>query len=1392
MCVLKPIRRRRYQQSETRARWMRPILMGVVLLVSVTCASAQSIDFFSPFTEYTQNSVTYGQGIVADATGNVYVSGVNVLAYIPVAANGTLETQNAYRIDNIGTRVYGLAIDSANNLYRPDITALNVAMYTLNGVVGGEPSYTRSTIGSGWTCPSSIATDSNFNVYVLDAGPGSIVELSPNGSGGFTQTTIYTDSRLIGTAGLSRDSSGNFYIASGPSNSALPSNCTENSTVAVYKVAPSGSTYTTTSLGSGWSSPAATAVDSVGNVWVTDYTAQKIFLLQPSGSSYNQIQYQSISYVRTLTVSKTGVVYGFTAGAGFGGSAAEIWAGGSAPHYLGELPLSTPTTVPVTVSYQVPVTSNYQVVTEGSASSDVSDAGTGTCAQNNSYIAGDTCTVNVEFNPSAPGLRLGALVVTDSSGVIGTNYFYGVGQGPVAAIIPGFMSTYAGTGAPCLGTGAACGDGGLATAALLSDAKAVATDSVGDVYIADYGSNLVRMIAPGGAISTVAGNGTPCSTPSGACGDGSAATSANLSPTGIALDGAGNLYIADYSADRIRMIVAGTGIITTAAGTGATCSSPTAACGDGGAATSAQLALTSTTGIAVDGFGNLLIADGGDNRIRSVASLTGDIFTIGGTGTACSPSTATCGDGGQATNASLNNPSGLDLDSQGDYLIADSGDHRIRKISALTSDISTVAGSGTQCTSYPCGDGGVATSANLNAPVGVSVDPAGNIYIGDTGDNTIRMVGTTGNISTIAGMNSTACSTAMASCGDGGAATSANLNAPSGIALDGSGNLYIADSNTNRVRQVNVSSTGTIAFDTTTTNSTSNDSPKSITLSNIGNAALTISVPSTGTNPSFAAGFVSDSSTTCPVLTTTSSAGSLAAGSSCSLAIDFQPTTLGTNSGNAIYTDNSLTVAGSMQTIPLTGTATGPVSQVVLHTSIPPTTLGGNAGSVTVWEEDSNGNTVVSASDTVTLTVSGPNGYSAIYTTAAVNGVATFNLSAYPLTQAGTYTYTASIATNSSVTPSSVNQTVAKATPTVQLSSSPNPAVQNSPITLTATVSSSVSTPTGTVSFYDGTTLLGSAVPLSNGTASLTTSALPTGADSITAVYSGDSSFQQVTSSPLSETVNQTTKATPTVQVTSSPNPATLANPTTFTVTVSSTSGSPTGTVSFYDGTTLLGGPITLSGGTASFTATTLPAGVNSITAVYSGNSSFQSVTSTAITETVADFSLSVSAASGSSATVKPGTTATFRLVVSPLAPATTFPAVINFSATGLPPGATYTLTPSSLLADSGSTNVTLAVSTASSSLTANRRVKMIGTGVTPLLGMLLLFFSYNVRRKGQRMAPIFCTLLLMASAAIFMGLVGCGYSTGFSGQGSATYTIAVTGTSGALSHSTNVTLDLQ
>ena len=337
---------------------------------------------------------------------------------------------------------------------------------------------------------------------------------------------------------------------------------------------------------------------------------------------------------------------------------------------------------------------------------------------------------------------------------------------------PGIITTVAGNGIGGFG-----GDGGLATNAGFDFPKSVAVDSVGNIYIADANNSRIRKVDHAtGVITTVAGNGT-----FGFNGDGGLATNAVLNhPYGVALDSAGNIYIADHYNSRIRRVDHTTGIITTVAGNG------TAGYSGDGSATNASL--NYPYGVALDSAGNIYIADFDNSRIRKVDHTTGIITTVAGSG-----AVDFSGDGGLATSAGLYWPRGVALDSIGNLYILDYGNSRIRKVDQATGIIATVAGNGTFGFS---GDGGLAMSATLN-PSGVALDSAGNIYIADADNSRIRKVDhATGVITTVAGNGTFGFN------GDGGLATNAVLNDPYGVALDSTGNVYIADTLNNRIRMI--------------------------------------------------------------------------------------------------------------------------------------------------------------------------------------------------------------------------------------------------------------------------------------------------------------------------------------------------------------------------------------------------------------------------------------------------------------------------------------------------------------------------------------------------------------------------------------------------------------
>jgi sugar lactone lactonase YvrE len=332
--------------------------------------------------------------------------------------------------------------------------------------------------------------------------------------------------------------------------------------------------------------------------------------------------------------------------------------------------------------------------------------------------------------------------------------------GRIRKVSNGVITTVAGNG-----TFGFSGDNSPAIIAQLNRPAGVAVDSAGNLYIADLGNQRVRKVS-NGVITTVAGNGTP-----GFSGDNGPATSAQLTfPAGLAVDSAGNLYIADGFNGRIRKV--SNGVITTVAGNGRAGFS-----GDNGPATSAQLSFPS--GVAVDSAGNLYIADELNNRIREVSN--GVITTVAGGG-------SLIGENGLATSAQLNLPEDLAVDSVGNLYISELRSNRIRKVS--NGVITTVAGNGTAGFS---GDNGPATSAQLNGPSAVAVDSAGSLYIADY--NRVRKV-SDGVITTVAGNGTAGFS------GDNGSATSAQLYRPGGVAVDSAGNLYIADAANYRIRKV--------------------------------------------------------------------------------------------------------------------------------------------------------------------------------------------------------------------------------------------------------------------------------------------------------------------------------------------------------------------------------------------------------------------------------------------------------------------------------------------------------------------------------------------------------------------------------------------------------------
>jgi len=905
----------------------------------------------------TSANLYYPNAVVVDAAGDLYIADrkdnrIRKVAFATgyittVAGNGTACANSTSACGDGGAATSAnlnqpidLALDGAGNLYIADYGDYRIRRVAAGtgiiSTVAGTGTYCSSptaSCGDGGPATSAnltyvrgIAFDSAGNGYISDyaderirkvsATTGYITTVAGNGTQCASPTAgcgdggAATSANLLDPANLAVDAAGNIYISDYGDGRVRRVN---GATGIITTFAGSGTACGTPtgSCGDGgaaasaeFSGVAGVAFDRIGNLYLADSWDNRIRKVTASGIAFSLPQTPIASSSATQDLS-----------------------------------LITTATETIT---------SFTVATSQGASQEFTLGAVTGCAVGSNNGIGATCVLPVTFTPAYPGSRSVPLQIVTSTGNI-SFALTGIGTGPLAALTPGVISTSAGTGTACASpTGnPACGDTGAATSATLNSPQSAFVDSQGNVWVADTSDNRIRRFTPGGVISTVAGTGTACASPTSTCGDGSAATSAELNnPTGVYVDGSGNLYIADWGDNRIRKVWAGTQIITTIAGTGTACASPTSTCGDGAAATSANLNAPSK--LAMDGDGNLYIADRGDNRIRMVAASTGFVTTVAGSGTACAASTDNCGDGASALLASLTSPRGIFVDSANNLYIADSSDNRVRKVQAFNSNsgpgyITTVAGTGTACSpsTSSCGDGGAATAAQLNAPRELFVDSAGNLFIADTGDNRIRKVSAgSGDIATVAGNGNAGYVADLV------AATGTDLNQPTGFSLDSAGNLYIADMANNRVRAVAVSQSAlTYPTNTAVGASDATDDPQSARLSNIGNSNLIIAPPSSGSNPSVSSYFSLDAATTCPELTPSSGPGSLGSGEDCIYAVDFEPTITGSVSGSIILTNNSLAVTGSEQVINMSGTAVAAATTTTLSSSANPSTF---SASVTI------------------------------------------------------------------------------------------------------------------------------------------------------------------------------------------------------------------------------------------------------------------------------------------------------------------------------------------------------------------------------------------------------------------------------------------------------------
>jgi uncharacterized protein (TIGR03437 family) len=680
------------------------------------------------------------------ATAQQYV--ISTFAGGAAQATPTVATDAA-----IGTP-FGVATDSALNAYFASPDVHSVFKLSQNGVLirvagNSRPGYSGDggpSVSALLNSPRSVAVDGAGNLFIADTGNNRVRRVSPSGfittvagigTPGFSGDGGPAANAQLSVSAVAADSAGNLFIGGG---------------YRVRKVSPNGIITTVAGNGdyyfSGDGGPAinaalvaeAVAVDRSGNLFIAD-----------------SIHVRKVSPDGIITTVAGNGTEGFS-GDGGPATGAPLRAWGVAVDDAGTLFIAN-------------LCSIRKVTSDG-----IITTVAGICS--GGPFAGDGGPATSAHLTGAFGVALdgaGKLFIADASN-------YRIRQVSSSGII----TTVAGNGEGG-SSGVGSGDGGPAASVQLGYPSSVAADNSGNVFIAD--SNRIRRVSPDGMITTVAGNGTK-----GFSGDGGPAVNAQLQdPAALVLDGAGNLFFGDSDGKRVRRVSA-SGVITTVAGNGL----PDFPQGlvDGGPATSTALG-GYIGGLAVDQAGDLFISDAANFRVRKV-SPDGIIHTVAGGGT-------DIGEGGPATKALLT-PRGIVVDGGGNLLIADVGYTRIRKVTPA-GIITTIAGSG--ATSGPSGDGGPAIGARLSGPVGLALDKAGNLFIADPGldfltggeegtqfccDHQIRKITLDGLIATVAGSGTPGFSV------NGGPASTASLNGPLSVAVDGSGNVYVADSVNSVVR----------------------------------------------------------------------------------------------------------------------------------------------------------------------------------------------------------------------------------------------------------------------------------------------------------------------------------------------------------------------------------------------------------------------------------------------------------------------------------------------------------------------------------------------------------------------------------------------------------------
>lgn len=1021
-------------------------------------------------------------GYLNGTAGSGNTAGSGYSGTIQAATSAALNGARGVGVDTFGNVVIA---DSANDVVRVVYeggSAMASLIASTNGgavavvgdiyTVGGKAATTgftgdggpaaSATIGA----PEDIEVDANGNIFVADFG-NAAVRVIYEGGATVKNLIALTNSGMVAAPG-------NIYTIAG-----IPGNSSS-----VYNAGTAPVRATSIIL----NQVRKIALDSHENIFIADSGYDVVWFLDATTGYIRPI---AGSY--GLTTGGAGCGNGSTIGDGCLATSATVSpnsAMGADVDSLGNLYITDPSDSRVR---KVSVNSAFPPVATGSSLTQtmlVHFAAGDTLASSGLTLTGNPaftvtagtcnpepdntsdCPVTVTFAPTTPGNLSASLLIKSANGLSSSIALTGTGSGAALSLDPG-AATLVGSG--------------------FKNASGIAIDSLGDVFVADSGNNVVVEYPIGGTATTIAGT----SGSAGSSGDNGPAASALLSaPTAVAVGPNGTIYIADSGNNKVRAIAPATGIVTTVAGAGTACAGAADSFGDGCLGT--QATLSKPSGLTVDASGNLFISDTGNNLVRELTTQ-GYIFTLNG--------------------ENFDAPAALQMDLYNNLYVADSGTSTIKQLSS-TGTTTIIAGNGQVGAS---GNGGLATGASLGNATGVALDAAGNIYIADTGNDVVRIVNASGtqDINTVTGVLGASGNNTLPSTGD-----AVLLNSPTGVAATGSGALYILDSGNNRVLALNRSS---IALNFGIVNVGATSPSKVIQETNSGTVAATFAqslFTSSGNSSVFS--FTSQGNEGC------SGGLNLTSGSICGLAATFTPPTTSTYS--AIFTEGGITPTPASTPV-ITASGEG----VILT----------NTSSASVITNPASGNPQYSVPFTVQTTVTpvqcssqAPScvptgtvqfyvGTTAVGTPVALNaqGMASINIGGQNV---GTVNVTAVYSGDSfyaSSTAPALKVTVVTGASSTAVRFSASSVQQFAPLTINATVSSpSGGIPTGTVTFYADGTAIGTGTLNAQGIASITAPqladpitgaayaspqytsfGLTAGAHAITAQYSGDTNYASST-----------------------------------------------------------------------------------------------------------------------------------------------------------------------------------------------------------------------------------------------------------------------------------------